>query len=80
MSAVFSKARIVLISLVESLGGRPPLRPRAPVAWRNVNLIGNFDFTTSSTPVDIEALAARYQNEDFWRLSMQEGNEESPEQ
>jgi len=56
------------------------LKSTSPVAWRNVNLIGNFDFTTSSTPVDIEALAARYQNEDFWRLSMQEGDEESPEQ
>jgi hypothetical protein len=27
-------------------------------------------------PVDIEALEARYQNEDFWRRSMQEGDEE----
>jgi hypothetical protein len=55
------------------------LKSTSPVAWCDVNLIGNFDFTTSSTPVDIEALAARYQNEDFWRLSMQEGDEESPE-
>jgi hypothetical protein len=46
---------------------------------QNVNLIGNFDFTTSSTPVDIEALAARYQNEDFWRRSMTEGDDDSPE-
>jgi hypothetical protein len=42
------------------------LNSTSPVAWRNVNLIGNFDFTTNSTLVDIEALAARYQNEDFW--------------
>jgi hypothetical protein len=28
----------------------------------------------------IEALAARYQDEDFWRRSMQEGDEEGPEQ
>jgi hypothetical protein len=56
------------------------LRSTSPVAWLNVNLIGNFDFTTSSTPVDIEALAARFQNEDFWRRSMQENDEESPEQ
>lgn len=55
------------------------LKSTSPVAWRNVNLIGNFDFTTSSTPVDIEALAARFQNEDFWRLSMQESDEESQE-
>jgi hypothetical protein len=50
-----------------------------PVAWRNVNLIGNFDFTTSPTPVDIEALAARYQEEDFWRRSMTEGDDDSHE-
>ncbi|WP_051978954.1 Tn3 family transposase [Edaphobacter aggregans] len=56
------------------------LKGTSPVAWRNVNLIGNFDFTISSMPVDIEALAARYQNEDFWRRSMQEGDEEGPEQ
>jgi hypothetical protein len=37
----------------------------SPVAWRDANLIGSFDFSTSSTPVDIEALAARYQDEDF---------------
>jgi hypothetical protein len=55
------------------------LKGTSPVAWRNVNLMGNFDFTTSSTPVDIEALAARYQNEDFWRRSMTEGDNDSPE-
>jgi hypothetical protein len=51
----------------------------SPVAWRDVNLIGNFDFTTSSSPVDIDALAAHYENEDFWRRSMQEGEDDSPE-
>jgi hypothetical protein len=55
------------------------LKRTSPVAWRNVNLIGNFDFTTSSTPVDMEALAARYQNEDFWRRSMTEGDDDSTE-
>jgi TnpA family transposase len=55
------------------------LKGTSPVAWRDVNLIGNFDFTASSMPVDIEALAARYQNEDFWRRSMREGDEEGPE-
>lgn len=55
------------------------LKGTSPVAWRNVNLIGNFDFTTSSSPVDIEALAARYENEDFWRRSMQEEEDDGPE-
>ena len=43
-------------------------------------LIGNFDFTTSSTPVDIEALTARYQNEDFWRRSMTEGDDDGAQE
>jgi hypothetical protein len=55
------------------------LKSTSPVAWRNVNLMGNFDFTTSPTPVDMEALAARYQNEDFWRRSMTEEDDESSE-
>ncbi|WP_353073931.1 Tn3 family transposase [Tunturiibacter gelidoferens] len=54
------------------------LKSTSPVAWRNINLIGKFDFTSSS-PVDIEALAARYQNEDFWRRSMTEGDEDGPQ-
>jgi hypothetical protein len=48
------------------------LKGISPVAWRNVNLIGNFDFTTGTSPVDIEALAERYENPDFWRRSLQE--------
>ena len=48
------------------------LKGISPVAWRNINLIGNFDFSTSSPPVDIGALVARYQNDDFWRRSMSE--------
>jgi hypothetical protein len=48
------------------------------VSWRNINLIGNFDFTTSSTPVDIEALAAGYQNPDFWQRSMTEVEGDGP--
>jgi hypothetical protein len=50
----------------------------SPVAWRNVNLIGNFDFTTGSSPVDIEALAERYENPDFWRRSLQEADDDGP--
>jgi len=33
---------------------------------------------TDTSPVDIGALAARYENPDFWRQSMQE--EDDPEQ
>lgn len=55
------------------------LRGISPVAWRNVNLIGNFDFTAGTSPVDIEALAAHYNNPHFWRRSMREGGDDEPE-
>jgi hypothetical protein len=55
------------------------LKGVSPVAWRNVNLIGNFDFTISPPPVDIEALAARYENEDFWQRSMYEEDDDGPQ-
>lgn len=48
------------------------LRGTSPVAWRDVNLIGNIDFAPRTSQVDIEALAARYNDPDFWRRSMQE--------
>jgi hypothetical protein len=53
------------------------LKDISPVAWRNVNLIGNFDFTTGTSPVDIEALAERYENPDFWRRSLQEADDDA---
>jgi TnpA family transposase len=54
------------------------LQSISPVAWRNVHLIGDFDFTAGSSKVDIEALVAHYQNEDFWRRSMFEAEDEGP--
>jgi Tn3 transposase DDE domain len=54
------------------------LKGISPVAWRNINLIGNFDLTTNSTPIDIEALATRYQNQDFWHRSMSEAEGDGP--
>ena len=55
------------------------LKSTSHVAWRNINLIGNFDFTTNSSPVDMEALAACYQNEDFWHRSMREADDDRSE-
>jgi hypothetical protein len=55
------------------------LRGISPVAWRDVNLIGNFDFSAGTSRVDIEALAPRYNNPDFWRRSMQETDDDGPE-
>jgi hypothetical protein len=55
------------------------LRATSPVAWRNVNLIGNFDFTGITSSVDIDGLAARYNNPDFWRRSIQEEHNDEAE-
>jgi len=43
----------------------------SPVAWQNVNLIGKFEFTEENAKVDIKALAARYDDPDFWRKSLE---------
>ncbi len=51
----------------------------SPVAWRHVTLIGAFDFTGVAAAVDIAALAARYDDPDFWRRSLQEEDDEGPE-
>ena len=58
------RAESVLFALAES-GSRMASDSRrlsilTAQAWRNVNLIGNFDFTTSSSPVDIDALAQQF--------------------
>ena len=52
------------------------LKGISPVAWRNVHLFGAFDFTPAHSAVDIEALAARFNDPDFWRRSMQEEDDE----
>ena len=55
------------------------LRKTSPIAWRNVNLFGNFDFTAGASPVDIAAGAARFNNPNFWRRSMQESDDDGLE-
>lgn len=55
------------------------LRKTSPVAWRNINMIGNFDFTAGMSPVDIEALAACFNDPDFWLRSMKEEDDSEPE-
>lgn len=48
------------------------LKGVSPVAWRNINLIGNIEFTGESSKVDIEALAARFNDPNFWRKSLKD--------
>ena len=48
------------------------LKGVSPVAWRNINLIGNIEFTGETSKVDIEALAARFNDPNFWRKSLKD--------
>jgi TnpA family transposase len=38
----------------------------SPNAWRHVHLIGSFDFDQARAEIDIDALAARYNDPAFW--------------
>lgn len=51
------------------------LRGVSPVAWRHVNLIGKFDFTTDPNLVDIDAMVARYADPTYWNNALKEGGE-----
>lgn len=48
------------------------IRGMSPVAWRHVNLIGKFEFSTSEPKVDIDALVARYADPAFWCKALKE--------
>jgi TnpA family transposase len=48
------------------------LKDVSPAAWRNINLIGNMDFTGEPSIVNIEALAVRYSDPNFWRKSLED--------
>jgi TnpA family transposase len=50
----------------------------SPIAWRHVNLFGRIEFTEAGSKVDIEALAARYNDPDFWRKSLEEWGDGDP--
>jgi TnpA family transposase len=48
------------------------LKGVSPVAWRNINLIGNIKFTGEPSKIDIEALADRFNDPNFWRKSLKD--------
>ncbi len=48
-----------------------------PVAWRHVNLIGKFEFSPAESQVDIDALAARYDDPLCWKNAQQEAVEDA---
>jgi hypothetical protein len=49
------------------------IRHILPVAWQHINLFGRFEFTQTGTLVDLDALAERYNDPDFWNRALREG-------
>ena len=42
----------------------------SPNAWQHVHLIGAFDFEQAGSGIDIDALAARYNDPTFWSRAL----------
>jgi hypothetical protein len=42
----------------------------SPNAWQHVHLIGAFDFEQTESQIDINALAARYDDPTFWNRAL----------
>ena len=51
------------------------IRGISPVAWQHVNLFGTFEFNETTTKIDIDALAARYADPDYWIKAQKEAQE-----
>jgi TnpA family transposase len=48
------------------------MRGISPIAWRHVNLFGTFEFNQATSSVDMDALAARYNDPIYWSRALQE--------
>lgn len=44
----------------------------SPIAWQHINLFGSFEFNRSNSKVDLNALAARFEDPVFWNRALQE--------
>jgi hypothetical protein len=42
----------------------------SPVAWQHVNLFGTIEFSQTPLSIDIHALAARYDDPDYWNRAL----------
>jgi TnpA family transposase len=38
----------------------------SPVAWQHINMYGSFEFSPSTSKIDIDALVARYSDPEYW--------------
>ncbi len=48
------------------------LKNISPVAWQHINLFGTFEFSPSTSKVDIEALVIRYTEPTYWHKAIQD--------
>jgi hypothetical protein len=48
------------------------VKSTSPNAWAHVHLIGAFDFEKTGAGIDIDALAARYNDPVFWNRALVE--------
>lgn len=51
----------------------------SPIAWRHVNLVGRFDFTSDATDIDIDALVAPFFDPEYWRKALVEDADDASE-
>lgn len=49
------------------------LKHISPIAWQHINLFGSFEFTQTESHIDLDALAERYNDPDFWSRVLREG-------
>lgn len=47
----------------------------SPVAWQHINLYGSFEFSPSTSKVDIDALVAQYADPAYWNKALTEDAE-----
>jgi Tn3 transposase DDE domain len=44
----------------------------SPVAWQHINLFGTFEFSPSTSKVDIDAFVVRYADPTYWHRAIQD--------
>ncbi|AKE62245.1 transposase (plasmid) [Citrobacter amalonaticus Y19] len=42
----------------------------SPVAWQHINMYGSFEFSPSTSKIDIDALVARYADPEYWQQAL----------
>ena len=47
----------------------------SPNAWQHVHLIGALNFEQAGSHIDLDALAARYDDPDFWNRAFEESDD-----